>query len=79
MTNDLKIIKKYYGEAMAHFCRDTFSTILEQSGSLSNILFSHFNPTKFLYEDLVLQNRLQQFRNYIYELFDSGIREVRII
>ena len=44
MVDDLKIIKKQFGEAMMHLCREEFPTILEQPGALSNILLSHFSP-----------------------------------
>lgn len=77
MIDDLKIIKKNYGEAMAHFCREEFPTILEQPSALSNILLSHFNPTKFLYNDICEQDKVDEFKNYIYNIFDSGIRELK--
>ncbi len=34
MVDDLKIIKKQFGEAMMHLCREEFPTILEQPGAL---------------------------------------------
>lgn len=76
MIDDLKIIKKKYGEEMMHFCRESFPTILEQPGSLSNILLNNFEPSRFLYVDIIEQNKAEQFKSFIYELFDSGIREV---
>ena len=30
--DDLKLIKKHYGEKMAHLCRDLFPTLLEEEG-----------------------------------------------
>ena len=43
MVDDLKIIKKKYGEKMMHLCRDSFSTILDNSpGALSKILLDNF-------------------------------------
>ena len=43
MNNDLKIIKKKYGEKMMHFCRDLFPTILETEGLLPKLLMDNFN------------------------------------
>ena len=43
--NDYKIIKKYYGEAMAKYCRDTFPTLLEKEGLLSSALFKYYPPS----------------------------------
>ncbi len=76
MVDDLKIIKKQFGEAMMHLCREEFPTILEQPGALSNILLSHFRPSRFLYRDIINRNYVDEFKNYIYSIFDSGIREV---
>jgi len=68
MNKDLLIIKKKYGEKMAHFCRSSFSTLLEQEGLLSDILLSHFNENHYLYYDLVNYGMLQKFKDYIYKL-----------
>ena len=38
MIEDLKVIKKKYGEEMMHLCRKFFPTILENKGELLNIL-----------------------------------------
>ena len=69
MTNDLKIIKKLYGEAMMRFCRDYFSTILEESGLLPEIMQKSFAPSHMLYDDLVGLNILDIFKGYIYDVF----------
>lgn len=68
--NDLKLIKKYYGENMEHFCRDNFATILEQEGKLFNIISSHFAYSKYLYDDLNDNCLLTIFKNYILFYFD---------
>lgn len=69
LSTDLKLIKKHYGENMMHLCRTLFPTILEDEGSLYDKLSKHFYPTRFLYEDIVKNNKEQDFKNYIYSLF----------
>ena len=70
MNSDLKIIKKKYGEKMMHYCREEFSTILEKEGLLSSLLLSHFNESHILYDDIVNDGILNDFKNYIYSLID---------
>ena len=53
MVDDLKIIKKKYGEKMMHLCRELFPTILEKPGVLSEILLEHFECNKSLYFDII--------------------------
>lgn len=62
MNEDLKIIKKKYGEKMMHLCRDMFPSLLEEKGLLSGLLLSHFEPSHDLYNDL---------ERYRFSLFDS--------
>ena len=66
MNQDLKIIKKQYGEAMMHLCRELFATILDNSpGTLSTILLETYAPNHFLYDDLVVKgNYKNEFKNY---------------
>ena len=66
--NELKRIKRLYGEKMEHFCRNNFSTILEEEGKLLELLTTNFNESKFLYEDLDKNNLEAEFKNYIYNL-----------
>ena len=54
MIDDLKVIKKLYGEKMSHLCRELFPTILEEPCKLSTLLQEKFEPSKILYEDLIL-------------------------
>ena len=63
---ELKKIKKVYGEAMAHFCRDNFATILETPGKLYNILSSTFNECHYLYNDLLKYKMISKFKEFIY-------------
>ncbi len=66
MTNDLKIIKKKYGEEMMHFCRDAFATLLEEPGVLSNLLLAYFESSKELFSDLQEENLENDFKSFIY-------------
>ena len=69
--DDLKTIKKLYGEKMMHICRELFPVILETPGKLSDILLNSFEPNKCLYDDLVKQSAIEQFKNLIYSIFDK--------
>lgn len=68
-SNELKKIKKIYGENFMHFCREMFPTILEEEGKLYSILTSLFAENcKTLYED-IKRNKLEtEFKNEIYGL-----------
>ena len=70
MNEDLKLIKKHYGEKMMHLCRKLFPTILEEKGLLSELLFKTFNPSRFLYDDIVESNNVNKFQNYINSLLE---------
>ena len=63
MNNDLKIIKKKYGEKMMHFCRDLFPTILEIEGLLPKLLMDNFNENLYLFDDIVKNERQLEFNN----------------
>ena len=71
MEQDLKRIKKVYGEAMSRFCRETFPTILEKEGLLPKLLEKHFERSRFLYEDIIKNNKVEDFKNYIYSLTEE--------
>ena len=64
--NDLKLIKKYYGENFMHLCKKLFPTILEENGTLYNIISNNFSHSKNLYNDLIEQDKVLEFKNYIY-------------
>ncbi len=71
MPNDLKIIKKKYGEDMMHFCRDAFATILEEPGVLSDLVLTYFEPSKELFVDLLKNNLENDFKAFIYHKFNK--------
>ena len=66
MNSDLKIIKKKYGEKMMHLCRELFPTLLETEGKLSELMLKLFNPTRYLYEDIINNHLETAFKDYIY-------------
>ena len=70
MNQELKKIKKLYGEAMSRFCRDSFSTILEEEGKLLELLIQNFEPNHFLYNDIHINNLELEFKNFIYSMVD---------
>lgn len=70
MTEDLKIIKKKYGEDMMHLCRDLFPSLLEKRGLLSQILLNNFPESHYLCQDIVANNLEYDFKNFIYSFVD---------
>ena len=70
MSNELKRIKELYGENFAHLCRQLFPTILESEGILLKILTNSFNPSKFLYDDIMDQSQKENFRGLIFYWFE---------
>ncbi len=81
MNEDLKIIKKKYGEKMAHLCREFFPTLLETEGLLSDLMLKHFEPNHDLYDDIIEQNLEGDFKNYIYSFVDveknNEVKEIK--
>ena len=65
--DDLKLIKKYYGEKMSHLCRELFPTVLETPGVLYTVLSKKFYPNKFLYDDIIKYYVVDDFQNLIYD------------
>ncbi len=70
MNNELKKIKKLYGEEMMHMCRELFPTILEKEGLLLNILLSHIAPTHSIANDIKGKKLTDEFKNCIYSFVD---------
>ena len=63
--DDLKKIKREYGENMAHLCRELFPTLLEIPSLLYIVLKEKFYPSRFLYDDIVSKGRKQTFISII--------------
>ena len=75
-NQELKQIKKIYGEEMMHLCKKLFPTILEEEGKLFSILSEHFAYNKFLYEDIISQDMIISFTNFIYSFAGIDITDV---
>jgi len=71
MNEELKQIKKIYGEEMMHLCRDLFPTILEEPGKLLEILKNNIAPTHRLATDIYENDLSDEFENFIYSFFDN--------
>ncbi len=70
MNEELKIIKKKYGEKMMHFCRDYMATILETDGLLLSLLVNNFAESHELYDDIASQMKENEFKDFLYSLVD---------
>ena len=70
MNQDLKIIKKKYGEEMMHLCRELFPTLLEQEGLLPKLLLDNFKESRSLAKDIIDNSLEEEFKNYIYNQVD---------
>ena len=80
MGQDLKIIKKKYGEKMAHLCREFFPTLLESEGLLLTLMLNNFEPNHDLYEDIIKEGKEDEFKNYIYSLVDvENNYEIKVV
>ena len=64
--DDLKIIKKKFGENMMHFCRANFASLLETPGALSKRLLSKFHENHSLLSDIKKNHKQSQFVELIY-------------
>lgn len=75
-TLELKKIKKIYGEKFKNLCRSMFPVILEQEGTLLNILEKRFSHNcNSLYESLTENGLETEFKNLIFEEFDQKREE----
>ena len=77
MQSDLRVIKKLYGEPFMHMCKKLFPTLLETDGLLSKILMDNFNPCIYLFKDLVEQNKIIEFKDYIYSKIDLHTNKIK--
>lgn len=55
---------------MSHLCRKLFPTLLETEGLLPELLMSHFEASHFLYNDLVKNRLIEDFKNFILDLIE---------
>lgn len=64
MVNDLKIIKKKYGEKFSKLCRDLFPSIIEEN-KLYEVLSSLFYENHFLYDDIIHNDMVLEFQKLV--------------
>lgn len=76
MSEELKKIKKRYGERMMHLCRDLFPTILNEPNRLILMLDSMFGHPKYLYDDIVNKDLKEEFKYFIYYLYDGEYKKI---
>ena len=71
-SDELKKIKKMYGEKFSRLCRELFPQILEQEGELLKIIQRVFsrNCNTSLYKSIEDNNIKEEFKNLIYSFFD---------
>ncbi len=69
--DDLTIIKRKYGEGMMHLCRELFPTILDKKGVLSKILLDSFYPSREIIKDLLSNDLIYDFRNFILSKYNK--------
>ena len=79
MNVDLIKIRKYYGENMMHLCRSLFPTLLETDNLLFNLIESNFAHSRYLYDDIIEDKMIEEFKNYIYSLVDVEKEEIEVI
>ena len=79
MNGELKQIKKLYGEDMMHYCRDTFPSILDKKGKLSEILTKVLAPTHSIYKDLKEANCLNDFKIFINTINDEEEKRLVVV
>ena len=77
MSEELKKIKKLYGEDMMHLCRELFPTILEKPGILLDTLTKTFAPSHVIAKDMINNGYTEHFRNLI--ISRTGLNFPRII
>ena len=79
MNEELKIIKKIYGEEMMHLCRAMFPTILEKEGLLFSILQKNLVPTHSFAKDIKEKNLYSEFKNWILSFVENEKEKLIIV
>lgn len=79
-SNELKKIKKMYGEKFMHFCRESFPTILEKKGLLTQILKKSFSTNSHtLYEDIQENYLVSEFKDYIFSKTKGETKQTKTV
>ena len=75
-SDELKKIKRIYGEKFSRLCRELFPQILEQEGALLKILQEKFSRNCNTLCESIEENELKEdFKDLIYSAFDNGREE----
>ena len=64
-VDDLKYIKKHYGEKFARMIRGLFPSLLEHRGLLATIISESFEPTRSLYDDIIENEIVYDFKKFV--------------
>ena len=76
MSDELKMIKKCYGEKMAHLCRSLFPVILEEPGVLLHLLLDNYDRSHLLIDDILeWDGYIKSFKDHIYSSFHEEKKE----
>ena len=73
ITDELKRIKKLYGEDMMHLCRSLFPTILDTPGFLLNVLENVIAPSHSFANDIIENGLENEFKNFILSFYKKKI------
>ena len=79
MKSDFEIIKKLYGEKMAKLCRELFPTLLETEGELAKRLQLVYAPSRNLYDDIIANEIVEDFRAHILAMSEKNEHEYKDI
>ena len=75
-SDELKKIKRIYGEKFSRLCRELFPQILDQEGALLKILQEKFSRNCNTLCESIEENELKEdFKDLIYSAFDNGREE----
>ena len=74
MEEELKKIKKIYGEEMMHLCRELFPSLIEEN-QLFSILQNHLAPTRSFASDVKKNYLYEEFKSWIYSYIDVEEKE----
>lgn len=78
MKKDYDKIKDVYGEQTAKLCRSLFPTFLERDGWLFNILSKKFAPNHDLGKDIIIQDKVREFKDFIYSFDQFSCEKVDV-
>ena len=78
MNDELKKIRKLYGEKLMQTCRSFFPQFLGKGDLVLNILTKYFAPTHSLYDDLNKSGNLSIFRDFVDSILYGNVEETEL-